>query len=100
MKPTRKKDKLLNEKLTEHRFLTGRLGRFGRKEARRQSATTSLLKGKQKPVNLELYSQQKFLSKNVKNEREGFLGGSVVKNLPVNARDTGLTSGPEGSHMP
>ena len=28
----------------------------------------------------------------------GFLGGSVVKNLPANARDTGSISGSGGSH--
>ena len=31
---------------------------------------------------------------------EGFLGGSVVKNMLVNAGDTGLTPGPGRSHMP
>ena len=29
----------------------------------------------------------------------GFLGDSVVKNLPANARDTGSTPHPGGSHM-
>ena len=29
-----------------------------------------------------------------------FPGGPVVKNLPCNARDTGLTSAPVRSHMP
>ena len=28
-----------------------------------------------------------------------FLGGPVVKNLPANAGDLGLISGPGGSHM-
>ena len=30
----------------------------------------------------------------------GFPGGAVVKNPPANAGDTGLSSGPERSHMP
>ena len=30
----------------------------------------------------------------------GFLGGTVVKNLPANAGDTGLSPGPGRSHMP
>ena len=30
----------------------------------------------------------------------GFPGGAVVKNLPANAGDTGLSPGPERSHMP
>ena len=36
----------------------------------------------------------------VKTEWKGFSGGSVVKNMPANAGDTGLISGPGGSHMP
>ena len=31
---------------------------------------------------------------------EGFLGGSVVKNPPANAGDTGLIPGPGRFHMP
>ena len=31
---------------------------------------------------------------------EGFPGGSVVKNPPANAGDTGSISDPERSHMP
>ena len=31
---------------------------------------------------------------------QGFPGGSVVKNPPANAGDTGLIPGPERSHMP
>ena len=31
---------------------------------------------------------------------EGFPGGTVVKNLPANAEDTGLSPGPGRSHMP
>ena len=30
----------------------------------------------------------------------GFPGGSVVKNLPANAGDTGSIPGPRRSHMP
>ena len=30
----------------------------------------------------------------------GFPGGAVVKNLPVNAGDTGSSPGPRRSHMP
>ena len=30
----------------------------------------------------------------------GFPGGTVVKNLPANARDTGSSPGPGRSHMP
>ena len=35
----------------------------------------------------------------LKNE-EGFPGGAVVKNLPANAGDTGLSPGLGRSHMP
>ena len=31
---------------------------------------------------------------------EGFPGGTVVKNPPANAGDTGLSPGPGRSHMP
>ena len=34
-----------------------------------------------------------------KNEEEGFPGDTVVKNLPANAGDTGLSPGPGRSHM-
>ena len=34
-----------------------------------------------------------------KGSLEGFLCGSVVKNLPAKARDMGLILGPGGSHM-
>ena len=30
----------------------------------------------------------------------GFPGGAVIKNLPANAGDTGLSPGPGRSHMP
>ena len=35
----------------------------------------------------------------VKYVRQGFPGGAVVKNPPANARDTGSSPGPGGSHM-
>ena len=37
---------------------------------------------------------------NVKSNQLAFPGGSVVKNLPANAGDTGLTPDPVRSHMP
>ena len=36
----------------------------------------------------------------LKRRDEGFPGGSVVKNLPANARDTGWIPDLGGSHMP
>ena len=33
-------------------------------------------------------------------QKGGFPGGAVVKNLPANARHTGLSPAPGGSHMP
>ena len=33
-------------------------------------------------------------------EERGFPGGTVVKNLPANAGETGLSPGPGRSHMP
>ena len=42
-----------------------------------------------------------FYRKKIKrNYGSGFPGGPVVKNLPCNARDTGLTPGPGRSHIP
>ena len=35
-----------------------------------------------------------------KKEAEGFPGGPMVKNLPANAEDTGLITGPGRFHMP
>ena len=35
-----------------------------------------------------------------KQQSRDFPGGSVVKNLPANAGDTGSSPGPERSHMP
>ena len=34
------------------------------------------------------------------NTLQGFPGGAVVKNLPANVGDTGLSPGPGRSHMP
>ena len=40
------------------------------------------------------------LTKSIKiKDTGGFPGGAVVANLPANAGDTGLSPGPEGSHM-
>ena len=36
----------------------------------------------------------------LKSQQEGFPGGAVVENLPVNAGDTGLSPGLGRSHMP
>ena len=36
----------------------------------------------------------------MKSQRGDFPGGAVVKNLPANAGDTGLSPGPGKSHMP
>ena len=36
----------------------------------------------------------------LKHEAEDFPGGAVVKNLPANAGDTGLSPGLGRSHMP
>ena len=36
----------------------------------------------------------------LKKKTQGFPGGSVVKNPPANAGDTGLIPNPEESHMP
>ena len=35
----------------------------------------------------------------IQKKTQGFLGGTVVKNLPANARDTGSSPGPARSHM-
>ena len=35
-----------------------------------------------------------------KKKKGDFPGGTVVKNLPANAGDTGLIPGPGNSHMP
>ena len=35
-----------------------------------------------------------------KSKFKGFPGGAVVKNLPANVGDTGLSPGPGKSHMP
>ena len=36
----------------------------------------------------------------LKRNLSGFLGGTVVENLPANAGDTGSSPGLGGSHMP
>ena len=36
----------------------------------------------------------------VKNQMQGFPGGSVVNNMPANARDTGLIPDPGRFHVP
>ena len=36
----------------------------------------------------------------LKQKKQGFPGGTVVKNPPVNAGDTGSSPGPGRSHMP
>ena len=36
----------------------------------------------------------------MKGDKPGFPGGSVVRNLPANARDTGSIPDPGRSHMP
>ena len=36
----------------------------------------------------------------LKSTREGFPGGTVVKNPPANAGDVGSSPGPGRSHMP
>ena len=40
------------------------------------------------------------LKSNFKNQGQGFLSGTVVKNLLANAGDTGSGPGPGRSHMP
>ena len=46
-------------------------------------------------------TEQFSLETNIKNnKRLGFPGGTMVKNLPANAGDTGLSPGPGRSHMP
>ena len=46
--------------------------------------------------------ENRYLKQNVSFKRggQGFPGGAVVKNLPANAGDTGLSPGPGRSHMP
>ena len=39
-------------------------------------------------------------NKQANNKNRGFPGGAVVKNLPANAGDTGLSPGPGRSHVP
>ena len=47
---------------------------------------------------INFYIKKKVRSK-INNLRD-FLGGAVVKNLPANARDTGLSPCPGRSHVP
>ena len=47
--------------------------------------------------NGEMGATTSFLSQQME---EGFLGGSVVKNPPASAGDTGSIPGPGKSHMP
>ena len=49
---------------------------------------------------LETYTRNGILEIILKNNLRDFPGGTVVKNLPANAGDTGSSSGPERSHMP
>ena len=46
------------------------------------------------------WRQRHQLENHFKELRVGFPGGTVVKNLPANAGDTGSIPGPGGSHMP
>ena len=57
--------------------------------------------GKQTVV-LYLHTREYYsaLKRNEEKKGGGFLGGTVVKNLPANARDTGSGPGPGRSHMP
>ena len=55
-----------------------------------------LLVQKKNVANKEFYIQKNNPSKN---EVKGFPGGSVVKNPPANAGDTGLIPDPGRSHM-
>ena len=47
-----------------------------------------------------MVKKEKKKRKEKKTKGEGFPGGSVVKNLPANAGDTGSSSGPGRSHTP
>ena len=51
-----------------------------------------------KPLGLMSIGTRSFFAWLKRNK--GFPGGSVVKNLPANAGDTGSTPDPERSHMP
>ena len=52
------------------------------------------------PANSRDYSRRKSERDPLKKFVKGFLGGTVVKNPPANARDTGSSPGPGRSHMP
>ena len=47
-----------------------------------------------------ILSSQKLIKFTLKNVGGGFPGGTVVKNPPANAGDTGSSPGLGGSHMP
>ena len=49
---------------------------------------------------LELFAQEKQTAWESKDQERGFLGGSIVKNPPANAGDTGSIPGLERPHMP
>ena len=47
------------------------------------------------------HNGRKYLQKiDLKKNCWGFPGGTMIKNLPANAGDTGLSPGPGRSHMP
>ena len=49
----------------------------------------------------QIFNLKFYPSRNIfKNKGRGFPGGAVVKNLPANTGDTGLSPGPGRSHMP
>ena len=48
----------------------------------------------------KIYSEDSNIISNKLKLRKDFLGGTVVKNLPAKAGDTGSSSGPGRSHMP
>ena len=52
---------------------------------------------RRKQGNYQLLEKQ--ITQNRKCSHWDFLGGTVVKNLPANAGDTGLSPGPGRSHM-
>ena len=47
----------------------------------------------------EINRVNKVPKRNIKRKHGGFPGGTVVKNPPANAGDTGLSPGPGRSHM-
>ena len=67
-------------------------------EMQRSRTSKTILK-KRKVGGLVLTDLKTFGKMRVTKTAWGFLGDSVVKNLPANARDTGSTPHPGGSHM-